>query len=232
MASADQQISEPGQTSMVHTCSIRAQSNRKFMGRISKAFQLTEHYTNHCIRVTGATNLTRSGKFTAKQIMSVAGHKSLQSLATYQRVHSDEKLMMGMNLTYGPYHPTEVEGIQQIIQKMIEEKNNAPVPMPRSALTIKSVPEVAVLEPHALDPNVPKILPPESALIPYQKPDTPNQENVINDGFDLMNILAEFDAPDDDQLMMAMTQIEKENTKATTTIMKNRSMWTLVYLAF
>ena len=196
------------------------------MGRISKACQLTEHYTNHCIRVTGATNLTRSGKFIAKQIMSVTSHKSLQSLATYQRVHSDGKLMMGMNLTYGPYHPTEVEGIQQIIQEMIEEKNNAPVPMPRICT------EVAVPGPYALDPNVPKILPLESALIPYQKPDTPNQENVINDGFDLMNILAEFDAPYYDQLMIAMTQTEKENTKATTTIMKNRSMGTLVHLAF
>lgn len=95
----------------------------KFMGRISEACQLTELYTNHCIRVTGATNLTRSGKFTVKQIISITGHKSLQSLPRCQRVHSDEKLMMGMNPTYCLYHPTEVEEIQEIIQKMIDDKS-------------------------------------------------------------------------------------------------------------
>ena len=31
----------------------------KFMGNLSKTCELSDHYTNHCIRVTGATNLTR-----------------------------------------------------------------------------------------------------------------------------------------------------------------------------
>ena len=48
----------------------------KFFGKLSKDCSLSQHYTNHCIRVTGTTNLTR-GNFTAKQIMSVTGHKSI-----------------------------------------------------------------------------------------------------------------------------------------------------------
>ena len=57
----------------------------KFMKRLSEKCDLSQTYTNHCIRVTGATNLTRA-KFSAKQIMSVSGHKSLESLAIYQKV--------------------------------------------------------------------------------------------------------------------------------------------------
>ena len=48
----------------------------KFMGKCSKSCELSQHYTNHCIRVTGGTRLQRDGCFTAKQIMSVTGHKS------------------------------------------------------------------------------------------------------------------------------------------------------------
>ena len=52
----------------------------KFMGNWFKQYELSDHYTNHCIRVTSATNLAHCGKYTAKQIMSVTGHKSIQSL--------------------------------------------------------------------------------------------------------------------------------------------------------
>ena len=45
------------------------------------------------------TNLKR-GNFSSKQVMSVSGHKSVESLAIYQRVHDDEKLMMGLCLNF------------------------------------------------------------------------------------------------------------------------------------
>ena len=57
----------------------------KFMSKLSGICSLIDYYTNHCICVMGATNLTRSN-FTAKQGMSVTGHKSVQSLAIYQKV--------------------------------------------------------------------------------------------------------------------------------------------------
>ena len=71
----------------------------KFMSKLCEELKLETRYTNHCIRVTGITNLKRSN-FNAKQVMSVSGHKSVESLAVYERVQSDEKLMMGMCLTY------------------------------------------------------------------------------------------------------------------------------------
>ena len=90
---------------------------KKFMGRLPDQCGLSDHYTNHCIRVMGVTNLACSGRFTAKQIMSVMGHKSIQSLAMSQRVHADENLIMGMNLTYCLVNPFETEGICELIQK-------------------------------------------------------------------------------------------------------------------
>ena len=39
--------------------------------------------------------------------MSITRHKSVDSLAIYQRVQSDEKLSMGISLTYSLLHPEE-----------------------------------------------------------------------------------------------------------------------------
>lgn len=50
-----------------------------FMAKLSKKCNLSQRYTNHCIRVTGVTTLQR-GKFNEKQVMSVTGHKSMESL--------------------------------------------------------------------------------------------------------------------------------------------------------
>ena len=76
------------------------------MSKISEDLNLSKRYTNHCIRVTGVMNLTRAN-FTAKQVMSITGHKGVDSLAIYQRVQSDEKLSMGISLTYSLLHPEE-----------------------------------------------------------------------------------------------------------------------------
>ena len=64
-----------------------------FMSKLSNDADLSQIYTNHSIRVTSATYLSRK-QFSAKQIMSVTGHKSLNSLAIYQKVSTDEKLSM------------------------------------------------------------------------------------------------------------------------------------------
>ena len=66
----------------------------KFMSEVSKNCGLSKIYTNHCIRVTGATILTRT-KFSASEIMSVTGHKSIQSLAIYQKTGEKTKKEMG-----------------------------------------------------------------------------------------------------------------------------------------
>ena len=64
-----------------------------FMSRILELADLSRVYTNHSIWVTGTTYLTHK-QFIAKQIMSVIGHKSLNILAIYQKVSTDEKLSM------------------------------------------------------------------------------------------------------------------------------------------
>ena len=86
--------------------------------------ELSDHFTNHCTRVTGATNLARSGKYTPEQIMSVTGHKSIQSLCIYQRVKEDEKLMMGMSLTYSLLNPKEVFEVKEALKKQMERAQN------------------------------------------------------------------------------------------------------------
>ena len=66
----------------------------KFMSEVSKNCDLSQIYTNHCIRVTGASILMRM-KFSSSEIMSVTGHKSVQSLAIYQKTLDKTKKEMG-----------------------------------------------------------------------------------------------------------------------------------------
>ena len=68
-----------------------------FMSDVSKQCELSKIYTNHSIRVTGCTVLTHCN-FSSSEIMSVSGHKSVQSLAIYQKTKDREKIQMGKAL--------------------------------------------------------------------------------------------------------------------------------------
>ena len=65
-----------------------------FMNDISLHCQLSKIYTNHSIRVTGATVLTQMN-FSSSEIMSITGHKSVQSLTRYQKTKDRQKIAMG-----------------------------------------------------------------------------------------------------------------------------------------
>ena len=65
-----------------------------FMQDISKECHLSKKYTNHSIRVTATTVLTRQN-FSASEIMSITCHKSVQSLTRYQRTQDKQKMRMG-----------------------------------------------------------------------------------------------------------------------------------------
>ncbi|KAJ8320248.1 hypothetical protein KUTeg_001835 [Tegillarca granosa] len=52
----------------------------KFMPELSKRCSLSRIYTNHSVRTTGVTILTKRN-FSAGQIMSLTGHRSVNSLA-------------------------------------------------------------------------------------------------------------------------------------------------------
>ena len=173
----------------------------KLMGRLSEKIGLSDHYTNHCIRVTGATNLTRA-KFTASQIMAVMGHKSIQSLAIYQKVHDDERMRMGISLMYRLLKPQEAlkirETIKQQEQNEENEQNEPPVkrqaiesPPPSEPNPVLALPQLQIQpQNHALDPANTNILPLEDALVSYQPPE--KEQNVSDTpDFDLMQIVAD-----------------------------------------
>ena len=62
----------------------------QLMPKISKAGGLSKVYTNHCIRATAVTVLSNSG-VDDMDIISVSGHKNVQSLLPYKQSVSDEK---------------------------------------------------------------------------------------------------------------------------------------------
>ncbi|XP_063443130.1 uncharacterized protein LOC134723448 [Mytilus trossulus] len=69
-----------------------------FMSDLSKSANLSQIYTNHSIRASGATILSKN-MYGPAQIMAVTGHKSVQSLTVYQRVGNSEKIKMGHTLS-------------------------------------------------------------------------------------------------------------------------------------
>jgi hypothetical protein len=77
---------------------VGAKTLTTFMSDLSKKCNLSKIYTNHSIRATGATMLSK-GMYGPPQIMAVTGHKSVQSLTVYQRVDEDEKLKMGQSIS-------------------------------------------------------------------------------------------------------------------------------------
>ena len=136
----------------------------KFMSEVSKKCDLSKVYTNHCIRVTGASILTRL-KFSASEIMSVTGHKSVQSLAIYQKTDEKRKVEMGNVLgqamqrkddeivrpslkeiqgpsnvpAIGPPQPAALEyQNQQIFNNHQNNENRMPVPPPTLHLQCKT----------------------------------------------------------------------------------------------
>ena len=189
--------------------------------------------------MTGGTHLQRDGHFTAKQ-MSVTGHKSVQNLAVYQRVKEDEKLEMGMSLTYSLLNPEEVQETTTAMAKHLDYHTNTTNPVsvnttPPALLPSSTNPVTPVQnqsQPHALDPNIPQLVPLDSALVPYEPS---NKENTaakeFHPSFDLMSSLAELDAPNDDQLVLAASQIENQSTKKSTMLRKQQNPLLSILLA-
>jgi hypothetical protein len=69
-----------------------------FMSVLSKKCDLSQTYTNHSIRVTGATILAKHS-YCHSQIMAITGHTYVASLTLYQTVDDDDKIRMGQTLT-------------------------------------------------------------------------------------------------------------------------------------
>lgn len=199
-----------------------------FMSKLSDACDLSQHYTNHCIHVTGVSTLLRMGKYTPKQVMAITGHKSIHSLAIYQRVSGDEKMMMGMSLTYSLLNADEVYKIKQAQQINEQQKSllfpvqSMPALPPPPQLNIPAIepPQPAVLQPaeppplHALAPGNSNVLPLENALVPYNPnanaASDANERNPPPD-IDYLEMLCEMENDEENQaLTMAVQQIENQ----------------------
>ena len=142
--------------------------------------------------------------------MSVGGHKSMQSLALYQRVVDDEKLMMGVKLTFYLHKQDEAIKLKDIndLENMDTENDEGPSPKIMKAIkpapgnmmpNVKNQNAAGPIAPvsnvplHALDPANKNILPLESALVPrqpsHQKENVNTNEPEID--FDLMELIAD-----------------------------------------
>ena len=106
-----------------------------FISHISHEADLSRVYTNHSIRVTGTTLLGRCN-YSAKQTISVTGHRSANSLSVYQKVSENEKLIMGMSMTC--YLQSDIQqGVQQIQEEQV-------IRMPTAARKIAPRPSTSV----------------------------------------------------------------------------------------
>ena len=136
-----------------------------FMSRMSHEADLSRVYTNHSICVTGSTYLLRN-QYSAKQVMSITGHKSLNSLSIYQKVSTDEKLAMG----YAMSVYIQSDKLQNPMQKTV--LNEAPI----NVLAVQQNPD----ENQQIQENPPQ---PMNQLQVYESED-PFQDAEIPD-FDL-----------------------------------------------
>ena len=70
------------------------------MSNLSKEASLSIRYTNHCIRAMVSSNLYKAG-FSSSSIMSVTGHRNVQSLSHYIKPTDQERKQLSSHLSYG-----------------------------------------------------------------------------------------------------------------------------------
>lgn len=163
-----------------------------FLSKLSVECKLSQKYTNHDIRVTACTILFHC-KFSNKEIMALTGHKSVNSLAIYQKVNHDQKLAMGGTLNMALTNPRQLEerfpSIQNPSAQEITETNELMALLstddstePNNQLALPAPKDQENCQQNAIVP-VPSPAPPVAA--PQNMPTIPN--------FDLMDFLADLD---------------------------------------
>ena len=168
----------------------------KFMSDVSKKCDLSMIYTNHCIRVTGATVLTRM-KFSASEIMSVTGHKSVQSLAIYQKTKEKEKTQMGKVLFQSMTKPEDQINITQ--QRAIAPSQ------PQQAIMPPPPPPAVAEKPNA-----------QAAIVPFQ----PQLDDQEVPEFDICEILEDIEKQNQ-QGPSATSKALVTSNKSNTNVMNN-----------
>ena len=80
--------------------------------------------------------------------MAISGHKSLQSLALCTRVHDDEKLLMGLKLTYSLLKPEEARELREIADESEPEQKKMKeiLPKPSTVPDAQSKPNEEIIQ--------------------------------------------------------------------------------------
>ena len=73
---------------------VGANTLANFLQNLSEKVGLSRRYTNHSCRVLSATLLHEDGGFSPVAIQSITGHRSLSSLAIYQKTSDEQKIEM------------------------------------------------------------------------------------------------------------------------------------------
>ena len=155
----------------------------KFMSDVSEKCGLSRIYTNHSIRVTGCTVLTRC-RFSESEIMSVSGHKSVQSLAIYQKTKDAQKINMGKVLFQSMTKDESEIDINPELKAVIRNKKKVENPMPATTPVTKEQPVMAVQSENAMTPAVKELPNTSMELVPFE----PQFDDDISD-VDLLSAL-------------------------------------------
>ena len=164
-----------------------------FMSDVSKQCNLSRKYTNHSIRVTGCTVLTRCN-FSHSEIMAVSGHKSVQSLAVYQKTKDTQKIQMG----------------KALFQSMTREEENIDINQRKAIKPPAKLKQLPAPTYKNDNNNTMMAAQSERALIPVQQ-----KENVLPE---ILPFEAEFDNDISEiDLLSALCGVE-QNISTTTTV--------------
>ena len=150
--------------------------------------------------------------------MSISGHKSLESLVIYQKVANDEKMMMGMALTYSLLIPNDILKVMNpITPNTIAPANqiqpNVNITVPQIVTTV-STPGIIPVQPttSTVTPAMKEIHPvpqqnvSETALVPGPATD------ISAADFNLVDILKECEYRDDDNDLLVKATKKQEVT--------------------
>ena len=83
------------------------------MKELSKAANLSQVYTNHCIRATAITLWSDAG-LSNRHIMSLSGHRNENSLKSYNACPSSQQLQVCSNVLSSALHPQATQADQQM----------------------------------------------------------------------------------------------------------------------
>ena len=173
-----------------------------------------EKYTNHCLRVTAINTLKRRN-YSNKDVRSVSGHKSSNSLEIYERTDDSTKIRMGSDLgqiLVNP-NPTVPAITYPVMQPAPQQQNVLALPPP---IVIKNQPAsfntidqiaLAVIRTPIQAPTVPKqivAVPDETSTVLV--PNTIPQNQLMLSDEEIVNIIQQCEKENESRMMLSQQQ--------------------------